>query len=149
MIDAPIRLPTKQIIFEAIQDLHSAEQVVTREALVAVTGLKLTIVDDQIGTLIEGGQVLRVRRGVFVPAPSFPTARAISTTFLPDGLVKLEVGDDCLSLTPREARMLGRALAGHALEFSNIRSGYEAVATRSARQAADKREAQDEKATPF
>ena len=137
-----------QIILDAIKDLHCAEQVVTRETLVALTGLKLSIVDDRTGVLINDGRVLRVRRGVFIPAQNFAPSRAISTTYLPDGLVKLEVGDDCLDLTPREARMLGRALSGHAMEFASIQAGHEAVAARAARTVEERLKHQEGKKQP-
>ncbi|MDI1260242.1 hypothetical protein [Aquabacterium sp.] len=119
---------TSQIVFDAVVDLHAAEQVVTREALVQVTGLKMTIVDDRIAALVDDERVRRVMAGVFMPNDIPPPARAITTTMLPWGWVKLEIGDECMDLTPREARMLGRALAGHAMEFASIQAGREAVA---------------------
>jgi len=100
MTDVPIKPTTGQIIFEAIQDLHSAEQVVTRETLRKVTGFKIGLIDDHVRSLVDGGKLNRVVNGVFVPAIVRPPARAISTTFLADGLVKLEVGDECLDLIP-------------------------------------------------
>ncbi|RYF59452.1 MAG: hypothetical protein EOO27_09185, partial [Comamonadaceae bacterium] len=66
------------IVMDAVEELHSLEQVVTRETLADFTGLKMTIVDDRIGVLIDDGQVHRVRNGVYVPAKKFPPPRAIS-----------------------------------------------------------------------
>ena len=56
---------TKQQILDAIVDLHNAEQMVTREALQEVTGLKLTIIDDRVAVLVDEGSVLRKGRGSF------------------------------------------------------------------------------------
>ena len=44
---AAIQRTTKQQIFDAVQDLHNREQMVTREVLQMVTGIKLTIIDDR------------------------------------------------------------------------------------------------------
>ena len=119
------------IVLEAVEDLHAMEQVVTRETLVEHTGLKLAIVDDRIGALIEDGQMHRVRNGVFVPAAKHPPARALSKTVMPDGMVKIEIGDDVITLTPREDRALATLQAGVAAQFAAINLGHQATALTS------------------
>lgn len=113
-----------QIVLEAIQDLHAQEQIVTRETLRELTGLKLTVIDDRIGALIEDGLVVRVQRGVFVPVASHPPARVISKTVLPDGTVKIDIGDTVLTLTPREDRMLAGLQAGVVMQAAAIELGH-------------------------
>lgn len=115
-----------QIILEAVQDLHTQEQIVTRETLHGLTGLKLSVIDDRVGALIDDGLVVRVQRGVFVPAETHPPARAISKTLLPDGTVKIDIGDDVLTLTPREDRMLARLFAGVVMQTAAIEVGRQA-----------------------
>lgn len=117
---------TAQLVFDAVCDLFASEQVVTREALRDVTGLTLTVIDDRIGVLVDDGMVIRRNRGVFVPAQQHPPARPISKTILPDGMIKIEIGDDVLTLTPREDRFLASLQAGAALQLSTIESGYQA-----------------------
>jgi hypothetical protein len=117
---------TTQQVFDAVCDLTASEQVVTREALQDVTGLKLTVIDDRIATLVDDGLVIRRNRGVFIPAPQHPPARPISKTILPNGMVKIEIGDEVLELTPREDRFLASLQAGAALQLSTIESGYQA-----------------------
>lgn len=117
---------TLQVVLEAVQDLHNMEQVVTRETLRDATGLRLTVIDDRISLLIDNGQVYRVQRGVFVPAPEHKPARLITKTVLPCGTVKIEIGDDhVLTLTPREDRMLARLMAGSAQELSSVEMGHQ------------------------
>lgn len=111
---------TAQQILDAIHDLHNAEQLVTREALREVTGLRLTIVDDRLAILVDQGAVIRKGRGVFVPAIQHPPARSISKTLMPDGTVKIEIGDEVISLTPREDRLLASIQAGAALQLLGI-----------------------------
>lgn len=119
---------TTDIVFEAIQDLHAQEQIVTRETLAEHTGLKLTVIDDRIARLIDNGQVRRVQRGVFVPAEVHHPARIITKTLLPCGTVKLEIGDDhVLTLTPRENRMLGELMSGAGQQFAGIEAGRQAA----------------------
>ena len=146
-----IQRTTKQQMLDAIHDLHNAEQLVTREALQEVTGLKLTIIDDRVATLVDEGAVIRKGRGVFVPAIQHPPARPISKTVMPDGMVKIEIGDDVISLTPREDRTLASIQAGTAVQFAAIETGKElstlvaALRTRVAKLEAQLREAKGDK----
>ena len=116
-----------QILLEAVQDLHAQEQVVTRETLNALTGLKLSIIDDRLGALVDDGLVVRVQRGVYVPAETHPPARVISKMLLPDGTVKIDIGDQVLTLTPKEDRMLAQLMAGVVMQTAAIEVGHQAA----------------------
>ncbi|MBP7467368.1 MAG: hypothetical protein KA800_03465 [Thauera sp.] len=116
---------TAETILEAIQDLHAREQLVTRETLAEVTGLKLTTIDDRLGYLLDNGKIRRVQRGVFVPMEQHKPARPISRTLCPDGTTVLEIGDAVMILTPRESRMLGEVMTGAAQQFVAIEIGHE------------------------
>ena len=118
---------TAETILEAIQDLHAREQVVTREILAEVTGLKLTTIDDRLGYLLDNGKIRRVQRGVFVPMEQHKPARPISRTLCPDGTTVLEIGDTVMILSPRESRMLGELLAGSSQQYAAIEIGHEAA----------------------
>lgn len=108
------RRTTAQEVLDWVIDLHQKEQIVTREVLMAAMGFKLSIIDEHLKNLVNDGKIRRVRNGVFQPVQQVPPPRAMSHTLLPDGWVKLEVGDDVLMLTAREARMLGSMMQGHA-----------------------------------
>jgi len=124
---AAIQRTTKQQILDAVQDMHNAEQMVTREALRELTGLALTTIDDRLATLVDDGLLVRKSRGVFVPAVQHPPARPISKTMMPDGTVKIEIGDTVLELTPREDRMLAGVQAGAALQFIGVGTEQDVV----------------------
>lgn len=114
-----------QIILEAIEDLHAQEQIVTRTTLAELTELQLTIIDDRLSYLVDTGQIVRVQRGVFVPAIKHRTARMMSKTVLPDGTVSIEIGNSIvLTLTPREARNLGNLMVAEAMQYANIEMGH-------------------------
>lgn len=116
------------VVFEAVQDLHAQEQIVTRETLAQLTNLKLTIIDDRLGYLVDSGQIIRVQRGVFVPATMHKPARIITKTVLPDGTVKIELGDDyVLTLTPREARIIGNLMMADSMQYASIELGHHAA----------------------
>ena len=122
--------PTKssaEIVFEAIHDLHVHEQIVTREILAELTGLKLTTIDDRLAHLVDNGRIRRVQRGVFVPMEQHRPARPISRTLCPDGTTVLEVGDTVMILSPRESRMLGELMAGSSQQYAAIEIGHEAA----------------------
>jgi len=65
---------------------------------------------------------------VFVPAVRHPPARAISKTVMPDGMVKIEIGEIVLDLTPREDRHLAALMAGSAAQLAAVVSGAESTA---------------------
>ncbi|MGK7052218.1 hypothetical protein N1Z41_00035900 [Pseudomonas aeruginosa] len=65
-----------QVVLDAVRELHSQQQIVTRQTLVELTGLKPGVVDDRLSVLVDDLLVLRVERGVFIPAPQFDHLRA-------------------------------------------------------------------------
>jgi len=123
-----INRTTIQQIFDTVCELHNLEQIVTREAVREATGLPLTTVDDRLAVLVDRGEILRVERGVFVPAVRHPPARPISKTTMPDGSVKIEIGDVVLDLTPREDRHLAGMMAGSAIQLVAVADGAESAA---------------------
>lgn len=115
-----------ETVMEAIEDLHAQEQIVTREVLAETLDLKLTVIDDRLSYLVDNGQIHRVQRGVFVPAPKHRPARLITKTILPGGMVSIEIGDDhVIQLTPRENRVLGELMAGAGQQFAAIELGHQ------------------------
>lgn len=118
---------TAEIVLEAVQDLYAKEQIVTRETVAGVTGMKQAVIDDRLSYLADNGKIRRVQRGVYVPADQHKPARPITRTLLPDGTTVLEVGDEtALILTPREARMVGELMVGSAQQFASIELGHAA-----------------------
>ena len=118
---------TSEVVLGAIEDLHAREQIVTREILSELTGLKLTTIDDRLGHLVDTGKIRRVQRGVFVPLEQHRPARPISRTLCPDGTTVLEVGDTVMILSPRESRMIGELMAGSSQQYAAIEIGHEAA----------------------
>lgn len=118
---------TAEVVMGAIEDLHAREQIVTREILAELTGLKLTTIDDRLGHLMDTGKIRRVQRGVFVPLEQHRPARPISRTLCPDGTTVLEVGDTVMILSPRESRMIGELMAGSSQQYAAIEIGHEAA----------------------
>lgn len=117
---------TAEIVLEAVQDLHAKEQIVTRETLAEVTGMKLVVIDDRLSYLADNGKIRRVQRGVYVPMEQHKPARLITRTLLPDGTTVLEIGDEVLQLTPRESRVVGELMSGSGQQFAAIQVGHEA-----------------------
>lgn len=116
----PRRISTTELVYDAIVELHALEQIITREGLADHLNLKLSIIDDKLKTLANDGLIARIQRGVYVPVEQYPPTRPISHTELPDGTVVLDIGDDVLKLTPREARTLAVMLGARAIQASQI-----------------------------
>lgn len=114
---------SSDLVMAAAVELANHGQAVTRDTLCRVTGLKLSIVDDRVKVLIDDGLLVRIERGVYLPVCQHAPARVISKTVLTDGSVKIDIGDDVLSLTPREAMILGKLLLGDAMAFASVEAG--------------------------
>lgn len=115
---------TKEIVLDAIIELHNQEQIVTRETLAGYIDLPLSVIDERVKILANDGLIARVQRGVYVPVVQHAVTRPISHTELPDGTVILDIGDEVLKLTPKEARTLGAMLASRAMQASTIELGH-------------------------
>ena len=116
-------LPSTERIFDAVRELRTLDQIATRETVAELTSLKLSVVDDRLRALVDAGRLKRLLRGVYEVVEVYPEPREISCTALANGWVKLELGDDLLSLTPHEARKVARALQGFAEDARVIENG--------------------------
>lgn len=114
---------TTQQVMEAVEELHGAGQLVTRETLHRVTGLKMVVIDDRLKMLAADDKIARVERGVYIPVVQHPEARLVCKMVLPDGTVKIDIGDQVLTLTPKENRMLGELMAGAGQQYHAIKLG--------------------------
>lgn len=110
-------------VYEAVVELHNLQQQATRYTVQELTGLPLGKVDDRIKTLVEREQIKRVLKGVYIPVEVHPPARPISKMVLAGGLVKIEIGDEVLTLTPAEDRALAMLQAGAATHAAQIDTG--------------------------
>lgn len=111
-------------IYDAVIDLHNNEQIVTRTTLAAILDMKIGVIDDRLSYLVDTDRIMRVERGVYVPVIQHATSRIMSKMVLPDGTVKIEIGDEVLTLTPKEARTLGNLVVAEAMQYSNIELGH-------------------------
>jgi hypothetical protein len=105
----------------AMRDLRDRQRVCTRQVLAELTGLKLSIVDDHVKRMKDDGTIRMVVHGVFELVDEVQEDRPVSATYLPNGRVKVEVGDELMELSLREARALGMAVGGTCIQFSNVR----------------------------
>ena len=101
-------------IYDAVRQLRSLEQIATRETVAELTGLKLSVVDDRLRALVDDGRLKRLLRGIYELVEAYPASRAISKTIVGNGYVKIEIGDQLLTLTPSEDRDLAMLQAGAA-----------------------------------
>lgn len=125
-LDAAIATKSSRAqILDAIASMHEAEVAISRQRLQAVTGLTQFIVDDHLNALVNEGRLRRLVAGVFAPVATYRESRSITHTLLPDGTSKLELGDLCIDLTPKERRMLGSMLAGDAASLSSIQTSHD------------------------
>lgn len=110
----------KQTVLEAVIDLHNKETPASRTTIAKLTGIKQTAVDECLKRLADDELIYRLCSGVYAPVVQHPPQRTIYKTMLPDGTVKLDIGDDVITLTPAEARKVGSLMIGEAMEYGNI-----------------------------
>lgn len=107
-------IPSTERIFQAVRELRAMDQIATRDTVAELTGLKMTVVDDRLRALVDDGKLKRLLRGVYELVESFPEPRTISKTVLPNGAVVYDIGDEVLTLSPQEARVLAELSMGAA-----------------------------------
>lgn len=122
MVQAKVKndFDTRQVVLDAVNELHSLDHVATRQTIMELTGLKQSLVDDCLKYLCDEMMIRRLERGCYAPIKRYPKPRQIWQTVLDDGTVKIEIGDDVLTLTPKEARVMGMQLAGFMMMAGNI-----------------------------
>ena len=112
-------VPTLTLVFEAIRDMHNAGTEPTRERIVEMTGLPGTTVDDRIKRLRREGMITS-EKARYEPVHKHAPARPVSLILADDGIGKLEVGDDLMTLNPAELRKAGLLLQGFAGQAVSI-----------------------------
>jgi hypothetical protein len=119
MSEDPKQPRPRDLILQAVIDLNEHSQLCSRKRIAEVTGLKMTIVDDHLDRLRSQGQIRLAGHSHYEPMDLTPD-RPVSTTSLPLGRLKIEVGDDLIAdLTPREALALAKQLAGLLIAFGS------------------------------
>lgn len=116
-----MKITQKQQVYEAVVELHNKEIPASRTTIAEILGIKQTVIDDCLKVLADDELIYRLCSGVYAPVVQHPPARTVYKTILPDGTVKLEVGDDhILTLTPKEARTLGGLMYAEATEYGSL-----------------------------
>lgn len=107
--------PHTDVVYQAVRDISTESGVARRDALKKRTGLPYSIIDEAIKRLREEeGSVYRLKSGAFVPIHRYEE-EAISATVMIDGRVKIEVGDQLMTLTPRGCAKVMGLLVGAAM----------------------------------
>lgn len=106
-------------VLSVCKTLTDADIAPTRDLIAEQTGLKLLAVDEAIKHLRKLGLLSREPQS-YKPIREYKENRIVSGSPLPSGEFKVELGDDVLTLTPKEARDLGLLLQGSALESAAL-----------------------------
>ena len=98
----------------AARRLWESGEYITRGNLIAATGMTEPICDSTLRAMVDQGLINRSIKGVYqLPECANTELRAVSATWIPNyGGLKLEIGDQCISLRLEEARLSALALHG-------------------------------------
>lgn len=113
----PVPATNSWLIYQCIVDLRDANRVATRQVISQITGLRMTVVDDHVKRLRNSGRLSSPVNGVFETVEVGAVDRAVSLTILSSGRAKLEIGDCCMELSPRELAHVGTATMGASIRF--------------------------------
>jgi hypothetical protein len=116
--DAPAQKERLRIgkVMEAAHFLHEKNQPITSMTISRMLNEKRERVEDHVKRAWRNGLLRRTDVfGVYILAPEAEDTdtRAISQTWLPNGTIKIEIGDDVFTLSPTESRVLAAMLAGY------------------------------------
>lgn len=110
---AATQLTTRERIMQAIHDLASRDRTFSRQRLVDMTGLRMSVVDDHLDRIRDDGLVVKVVAGVYELVRDYPPFEPISyTPLLADGILIIEQGDVVLKLGFPAVRLHAQMLAG-------------------------------------
>jgi hypothetical protein len=108
--------PNRRKVFQAIFELCEAGKQASRRTICEASGLSMQIVDDHCRNLKTGGFIRLINNGMFAPVEQ-SADRPISGTILPSGRYKLEIGDQVMDLSLREARLVALLTGGVGMQF--------------------------------
>ncbi len=109
----------RQKVLQCIIDLTNARRPAARVLIAQLLNMKQTKVDEAVKRLKnDDGLIRMVIPGIFEPVQQWGEDRPISQTVLPDGRVKLEVGDLVETFTPHEWATIGLMSHGAAHQLS-------------------------------
>ena len=110
----PLLEPRFAAILCSARRLWEAGEYITRSSLIAATGMTEPICDSTLRAMVDQGLINRSIKGVYqLPECANIELRAVSATWIPNyGGLKLEIGDECISLRLEEARLAALALYG-------------------------------------
>ena len=109
-------LPIRQVVYECVEELHAQNRASSRERVAQITGINARMVGEAFEGLIEAKKLVSIGRGIVEPAQP-NQSRAVSTTAIGRHGVKIEVGDQIMTIYTAEARDLARYLAGYLVSF--------------------------------
>lgn len=111
-------------ILEACRQLATSRQPITHAAVAEAALITRNVAEDHVKRLYRLGYLARTKTmGVYVLKSMDelePDCRSISQTMLPNGFVKIEMGEEVFTLSPLEYRQLAMMLAGALIRFGPV-----------------------------
>lgn len=108
---------SRQIVLQAITTICEHNAYANRASVTRLSGLSQVIVDDHIKKL-KADDIIRMDVPGFYYPVDQSVDRLVSTTGLPLGRLKIEVGNELLELNPREAFALAKQVSGLLFAFN-------------------------------
>lgn len=107
----------KDTVFQCVVEICGSGKDAYREDVALHTGLKQSVVDEHLKNMASDEQLIRVRRGVYCPAAGLEDDTPVSSTILLDGRVKIETGDQMITVSQRQMARIALLSAGYAFKL--------------------------------
>ncbi len=108
---------------QVITDIHNAGRIPTREVIADALNVPVGKIDEHVKNLVNEGHIRRVSAGVYEPIFKPRQSRPVSVKRLLTGMVEVSVGNDRMSLTPDEERLLAASITGAQAQFHDLTRG--------------------------
>lgn len=115
---ARFNVSNRELVYNAVVDVFNVTgKPVNCEKVAELLDMKPSKVYEAMNFLANDERFVRAGRGLYEPAAKFRDDQAVSTTVQKSGMVKMEVGDQLIELTPGEAAKAGASLMGFAMRL--------------------------------
>lgn len=114
---------TADQVEQVITEIHNAGRIPTREVIADTLSVPVGKIDEHVKNLLKDGHIRRVSAGVYEPVFRLRASRPVTVKRLLTGMVEITAGNDRLSLTPEEERMVAASLVGAAAQFHDLTRG--------------------------
>lgn len=114
---------TADQVEQVITEIHNAGRIPTREVIADALSVPVGKIDEHVKNLLKDGHIRRVSAGVYEPVFRLRPDRPVSVKRFLSGMVEVTVGNEQMSWTPTEERLVAASICGAQAQFHDLTRG--------------------------